>query len=855
MMTRLIDYYRLRRDHPGEPNQSLNFQFFILNFPMACPMKQRLVLVVALAGWLANSQWLPAAEADEEQKLIGVIQSAAAGLAEKDAACARLKFIGTKRCVPALASLLANEQLSHSARYALEPMTFEEAGAVLRDALTNTTGLVRLGIIDSVGLRKDMRTVPVLAHLLRDEDVDTTRAAATSLGQIGGTDAVTALRSVSRDTTAQVHAAAADALLRCANRMLSSGQRSTALAIFEQLDTPSETEAVRISAFAGRVRASGNAGLNMVLHAISNPSDPSQLAALQLVRELQLPNTTRELGRVLPELKPPVQGALVEGLGQRGDVTVVPALAALAKTAPSETQVPIIHALNDLGDASVVPLLANWASSDVPDVQKAARHALVDLHRGNVTQALVEQLSTANPVVQAELARALGARGDKAAVPKLVDLARSGPSSAHGGVLHALSLLVDSAQLGTMVDLVVQAKDQNSRTEAAEALNSAYLRLQTQTGKADTAPLVHGIEQGSSDAKVALLPICSGLLDQAVRGAVRNALHDQNQQVQTAGVRALCDTVDGELLPDLLQLARTAPDDSVRSLAISGAVRVTTQEDGVKLTPKQRVAALKALLGCATNPEQKRKVLAGLGEVGDVEALQLVETALDDSAVRNEAAQAAVKIAATLPASDSLACEAALKKALAVSSEAGTRTAVEAALRQIQDTSDYLTKWEVAGPYQQKDKDYTALFDVAFGPENKEAKDVKWQALAAGSDPKRPWIMDIFKALGGQQCVAYARTWVHCDQQQSAVLEFGSDDGIKIWLNEEQVYALNVARPLQPGSDKVAVTLHRGWNPLLLKITQNNQGWEFCVRVHSADGSHLAGVRCDVAPDLASAKQ
>jgi hypothetical protein len=87
------------------------------------------------------------------------------------------------------------------------------------------------------------------------------------------------------------------------------------------------------------------------------------------------------------------------------------------------------------------------------------------------------------------------------------------------------------------------------------------------------------------------------------------------------------------------------------------------------------------------------------------------------------------------------------------------------------------------------------------------------------------------------------------------VLELGSDDGVKVWLNDKQVYALNVARPLQPGSDKINVTLQPGWNPLLIKISQNNQGWEFCVRIRSTDGSHLEGVQCDADPKTASASK
>jgi len=81
---------------------------------------------------------------------------------------------------------------------------------------------------------------------------------------------------------------------------------------------------------------------------------------------------------------------------------------------------------------------------------------------------------------------------------------------------------------------------------------------------------------------------------------------------------------------------------------------------------------------------------------------------------------------------------------------------------------------------------------------------------------------------------------------KAALLEIGSDDGVKVWLNDQLVHSNNVARPLQPGSDKAQVTLRQGWNRLLLKITQNNQGWEFCARLRQPDGSHFgrSAIRC-----------
>ena len=79
-------------------------------------MKRLLYLTVALGLLVpALPSSLLGATTNEEQQLIGILQSNQSP-GDKDAACARLKFIGTAQSVPALAALLKDEQLSHSAR-------------------------------------------------------------------------------------------------------------------------------------------------------------------------------------------------------------------------------------------------------------------------------------------------------------------------------------------------------------------------------------------------------------------------------------------------------------------------------------------------------------------------------------------------------------------------------------------------------------------------------------------------------------------------------------------------------------------------------------------------------------------
>jgi hypothetical protein len=340
-----------------------------------------------------------------------------------------------------------------------------------------------------------------------------------------------------------------------------------------------------------------------------------------------------------------------------------------------------------------------------------------------------------------------------------------------------------------------------------------------------------------------------------VRAALHAAVQDTNAEVRAAALRALGDTIDAELFPDLVKAACQTPEENLRTLAIAACVRVATREESIKLPNAQKLTAFGDILAAKPSVEQKRLVLAGLGEIPDAQALQLAEPLLAEAAVQNEAGRAIIKIAPALADTD--VARAALKKALAGVQDAAARRAAEAALKDLEARADYILAWQVAGPYRQEGKNYAALFDIPFAPEipvlapgaaAPPAEAVKWQPLAPSTDPARPWSMDLLKALGGEQCVAYARTWIHADQEQRARLELGSDDGNKVWLNGQLVHANNTARPLTPGSDKAEVTLKAGWNPLLLKITQNDSAWEFCARFLKLDGSHLDGLRSDANP-------
>lgn len=104
-------------------------------------------------------------------------------------------------------------------------------------------------------------------------------------------------------------------------------------------------------------------------------------------------------------------------------------------------------------------------------------------------------------------------------------------------------------------------------------------------------------------------------------------------------------------------------------------------------------------------------------------------------------------------------------------------------------------------------------------------------------------LISIAEIIGAADNVAaYLRSQIWSAKQEDATLEIGSDDGIKVWLNDQLVHANNAGRPVTPGEDKVKVALKQGWNKLLLKVTNIGGNWGACARLVGTDGKRLSNI-------------
>jgi HEAT repeat protein len=135
----------------------------------------------------------------------------------------QLTLVGGAASASPLAAMLDDPQLSDPARRTLEAIPGEETLQALRDRAPHLTGLPRVGVIQSLGRRRDADSVRTIARDLSHDDDRIVEAALRALGRIASRRAGRILRGYLGRQHARVALAAHDAARECADRLEHEG--------------------------------------------------------------------------------------------------------------------------------------------------------------------------------------------------------------------------------------------------------------------------------------------------------------------------------------------------------------------------------------------------------------------------------------------------------------------------------------------------------------------------------------------------------------------------------------------------------------------------------------------------------
>jgi hypothetical protein len=156
----------------------------------------------------------------------------------------------------------------------------------------------------------------------------------------------------------------------------------------------------------------------------------------------------------------------------------------------------------------------------------------------------------------------------------------------------------------------------------------------------------------------------------------------------------------------------------------------------------------------------------------------------------------------------------------------------------------WITDWYISGPFPNPRgiKNVRAGLDSVYPPE----KEIKYES-GNPEEPGKPSGWQYVKvpvngyiSLSGyvkpnEMVVCYALTYIYSPEERVVPLFIGSDDGMKVFFNDKQIYRYLGIRVAVPDQAEIFLRVKKGWNKLLLKIENNFGGYAFYARLIDKD--------------------
>jgi alpha-galactosidase len=131
-----------------------------------------------------------------------------------------------------------------------------------------------------------------------------------------------------------------------------------------------------------------------------------------------------------------------------------------------------------------------------------------------------------------------------------------------------------------------------------------------------------------------------------------------------------------------------------------------------------------------------------------------------------------------------------------------------------------LGPWYAVGPFKATGGD---PFHELFGPEDQGASDSSFQDGQLRWTAHRGWRDGMVIPFAPvDRSATYLRRSIDVGQDTTIVAHFGSDDGIKVWINGAIALENDASRGCAPDQDAVSLPLRQGTNLLLVKISNGS---------------------------------
>ncbi len=599
------------------------------------------LMLVAVTSARAADGFKASPEKEKEQ--IAILRSDAPPQ-DKAIACKKLAIDGSSESVGDLAKLLSDPQLASWSRIALEAIPGTAPDEALRKASESLEGNLLVGVLNSIGVRRDAGSVEALTKRLSDKDEEVASAAAVALGKIGNAAAEKVLRPALTSGPAKVRSAVAEGCVLCAERLLADGKSADAVALYDEVRKAELPKQRIVEATRGAILARKQEGIPLLLEQLRSNDKKLFELGLFVAREFPGSEIDKSLATELATAAPERAALIVQAMADRKETVVVAAVSKAAASGPKPVRLAAIKALSLVGDASsVTPLLETAVDAD-EDLALAAKATLAELPGDKVNAQIAAMLPNAKGKTYPLLIELVGQRRIEA-TPALLKALDNSDKNIRQAALLALGETVSLKNLNVLISQASNTKNADDAAAAQQALKAASVRMPDR--EACATELAAALDKAPAASKILLLDILGDVGGEKALKTLSAAAKGNNPQLQDAGSRVLGKWASLDAAPVLLDLAKTGPAAQFRNRALKGYISLARR---FAMPDEQRADMCQKAFDLCKDTTEQKLILDVCRIQPSVETLKLAIKFMKVPELKEDATQTTLLVAQKLGA-------------------------------------------------------------------------------------------------------------------------------------------------------------------------------------------------------------
>jgi len=553
-----------------------------------------------------------------EGRLIQALQRKETDSAAIQAICDLLGVMGTARSVPVLKKMVKRQETSHKARLALERMDCAEATDALMVAARRTKKEIRIGVLNSLGLRGDDSAVQLLARFAKRKDLALRMASYRALGRLGSQAALEVMTALPMDSSS------ADHFLSCAHEVADRGGVQQAREVFEKvLSLKDLTKAQEYAALGGLLKTAPAVGTERVLKLMEEERDKVDMAIGLLMKMTPSPELSLSLFKRMEGAPKPVQIGILGVLGAQGEPCVLPQVIRLArKTADADFLRAAVRAVSQIpGTKDSLRLLADVALLKDPDLARPGREALTRVPGDGADREILKGLRASDLERQILFIQVAESRHMAGAVETLMEIAQKDREEARREAWSALRSLVTDEDYERLITLAKECPSQEFREEAVKVVLKAG--HQVEDAEKRNRPYLDAIRSSADEVKASFIGGMIYLEGEEPLALLQELLRSRDEKVRDEAYRALGLWKSPSAISTILSAAEETDETLYRVLLMRGFCRLLKEQG--EMTEEQILEACGRAVRIGLEEGAMGLVFDAVAELASADALAFVD--------------------------------------------------------------------------------------------------------------------------------------------------------------------------------------------------------------------------------------